>query len=201
MPLVSMSLQRTPCNIPPEYDIDALLAVSYTDPKVAFNIVDNIYAAIEKRPPGRVLYFRPDSALLTPEVVVHDLVNFDMSMNSGFSSCLGYGGGFTCFFRALRALRILQHKKALALAETVRDAMAAAGAREPSVIADDNREGTDVNADWDKVLEDSGDAFWEHIDKVTRPLDGEWFDMDPYLYHAICVYLDANRTLLRCRKA
>jgi hypothetical protein len=202
-----MSLQRTPCFIPPQYDIDSLLNVDFTSAKNAFDVVDQLCTAIEKRPPGGILYFRPDSALLLPEVVVRDLYNFVISMGSGFSASLGYGGGFTCFFRALRALRIIQHRKGLALAEAVRDVMVANGAREPSNFADDPREGADV--DWDKELEDVPD-FDDRIQEATRHLDEEWFALshcveksdpsDPPLHVAICFFLEANRELLRCRK-
>ena len=127
--------------------------------------MNTLYEAIETIPPG--YGFRPDSALLTPEVVVRDLENFNMSMGNGFHACLGYGGGFTMFFRALRAVRIIQHKKGIALAEAVRDVMVANGAREPSIIADDNHEGTDV--DWDKELDMA--EFFNRIEKPILHLD------------------------------
>jgi len=119
------------------------------------------------------------------------------------------------FFRALRAVRIIQHKKGIALAEAVRDVMVAHGAREPSVIADDNHEGTDV--DWDKELDIA--EFFNRIEKPISHLDevnDGWHDIvhsywgrrnkvlvpeDPPLDYAVCKYLDANRDLLRCRKA
>jgi hypothetical protein len=209
-----MSYTRIPCPIPPQYDIDTLLNVDLTAPHVAFEVMNKIYEAIEKLPRGNYS-FRPDSALLMPEVVVRDLCNFDMSMGNGFYACLGYGGGFTCFFRALRALRIIQHKKGSALAEAVRDVMVANGAREPSSFDDDNHEGTDV--DWDEELKDMG-GFFDQIEKPIRHLDNVndgWHDIshaywdrcnrvlvpeDPPLHYAVCKYLDANRDLLRCRK-
>jgi hypothetical protein len=207
-----MSLQRTPSFIPPFYDIDVLLDCGYSGLQAADNILNAICGAIEKRPPGGVLYFRPDSALLTAEVVVRDLYNFNMTMNSGFLASLGYGGGFTCFFRALRALRIIRHEKGLALAETVRNAMVANGAREPLRFDDDIREGADV--DWDTELEGKWEPFWDAIEKAVKPLDDGWFSIshcytsshpqfdfdDPPLFYTVCAYLDANRDLLRSRK-
>lgn len=209
-----MSYQRIPCPIPPQYDIDALLKVDIAAPYVAVNVTNTLYEVIETLPRGHYS-FRPDSALLTPEVVVRDLCNFDMAMGNGFHACLGYGGGFTCFFRALRALRMIQHQKGIALAEAVRDVLVANGAREPASFADDNQEGTDV--DWDEDLKDM-EAFFNRIEEPIRHLDkvnDGWHDIsytywdrrnqvlvpaDPPWHYTVCVYLATHRDLLRCRK-
>jgi hypothetical protein len=204
-------LQRTPCLVPPRYDIDAVLDVDLAAPHAAFNAMNALCEAIEKLPRG--LHFRPESSLLTPEVVVRDLCNFDISMGNGFASCLSYGGGFACFFRALRALRIVHHQKGLALAEAVREAMAANGAREPSSFPDDHIYGT-CDVDWDKELENVPD-FDSRIKQSTGQLDDAWFDIshtywdkhkvlaadDPPLHYSVCIYLNANREMLRRRKS
>jgi hypothetical protein len=204
-----MNTLRIPCLVSPRYDIDALLNQDLTAPNVAFEVTDAVYQAIESDLHGGS--YRPDSALLTPEVVVRDLRNFDMSMGSGLAACFA-NGGLQCFFRALRALRIIQHRKGLALAEAVREVLQASGAREPSRFPDDPLYG-DCDVDWDRELEDVPD-FDARVEEGTRHLDDGWFEIshnywiehqrftpeDPPLHYTICAYLDANRAPLRSRK-
>ena len=186
---------RPPCLTPPQYDIDELLDTDLTAPRVAFKVIDHVYTAIETNLHGGA--FRLDSDLSTPEVVVRDIHNFNMALNSGFRSCLGYGGGFQIFFRGLRAVRLIGHKKAIAIAEAVSDVLKANGAREPSLFPEDLRGDCDV--DWELEVKDMP-ALFDQIDKLTRHLDDEWTDIHELLYYATCMYLDANRELLRSRK-
>src|SRR5580765_2278112 len=114
-----MTKQRTPYPSPPQYDIEALLAVNYTNPQVAFDIVDTLWGAIDTLPESADHdYFRPDSALLHPEVIVRDIARYDGMMGNGFGTQIFYSGGIPYFFRGLRALRTIGHKKAIELAES-----------------------------------------------------------------------------------
>jgi len=206
-------LSRVPCPTPPSYDIDDLLRADWTHGETAQDLVEKVYEALEDVGPGEAFYYRPDSILFPPEIVVRDMTNFNMSMLSGFESSLGYGGGFTVFFRALRALRELQHEKGLALAERVREVMVANGAREPVRFEDDVREGTDANDDWDRLYDEVPD-FLDRVGRETRPLDSAWWDLcgpagedgredpnHPSLHYAICACLESQRELLRGRRA
>jgi hypothetical protein len=201
---------RIPCLLPPQYNIDAILDVDLTGEKIAFDALEKFWEAIDELPPG--VHYRPDTALLWPELMVRDLCRFDVSMGNGFAASLSYGGGFQIFFRALRALRVIKHRRALALVEAVRDVMVANGAREPSRFPDDLYEGCDV--DWEEEVPDMRelDRNLESMTK-TKALDDQWFDIshnygdythfapeDPSLHQGICQYLSANRELLRCRK-
>jgi hypothetical protein len=202
-------LARIPCLIPPTYDIDAILDIDPTDPQAAFRAAAKLWEEIDKLPPG--YHFRPDSALLPPELAVRDLLRFDVSMGNGFSVSIWYSGGFQIFFRAVRALRVIQHRRALALVEQVRDIMVAHGAREPSVFPDDLYEHCEV--DWDYEIPDMKE-FDQKVTALNRPLDDEWLDIshcygmnqavsgpeNPSLHQGICQYLNAHRDLLRVRK-
>lgn len=198
-------LARIPCLVPPTYDIDAILSVDLTDPSAAYNAAAKLWEAIDAVPPG--CHFRPDSALLPPELAVRDLLRFDVSMGNGFAVSLGYSGGLQIFFRALRALRVIRHQKALALVEQVRDVLVANGAREPSVFPDDLYEGCDV--DWDEEIHDMRE-FDQKVQRFTRHLDDQWWDIshnhggsgleDASLQQGICQYLNSHQELLRSRK-
>lgn len=142
--------------------------------------------------------------------MVRDILRFDVSMGNGFAASLGYSGGFQIFFRALRAARVIGHKKALALLEAVREVMLAHGARSPSRFPDDLYEPCDV--DWDDEIPDM--KALDQVTDLTRHLDNQWFDIshcyagryseyapdDPSLEQGLCQYLNANRKLLRSRK-
>ena len=82
-----MSKQRMPYLTPPRYDIDALLSSDYTDLRTAMDIVDRWWGAIDEDVPKSEEYdfFRPDSALLYPEMIVRDLCRFQTTMNNGVS--------------------------------------------------------------------------------------------------------------------
>jgi hypothetical protein len=202
---------RIPCLIRPVYDIDAILDADLTDAGAAFEAVSQLWEAIDELPPG-VHHYRPDSVLAAPELVVRDILRFDVSMGNGFAASLGYSGGFQIFFRALQAARVIGHKRALALLEAVRDVMTKHGAREPSRFPDDLYEPCDV--DWDDEIPDMR-QFDAKVIALTRHLDDEWFDIshnygmrhtghvpeDPSLHQGICHYLITSRELLRKRKS
>lgn len=211
-----MSLEPSPYRTPPEYDIDELLSQDFMAPpangqNAAYEILEKIFEALEKLPKG-VYGYRPESSLLPPELVVLDLWRFQLSMGSGIGSSLTYGGGFGIFFRALRALRVLKHKKALALAEAFRDAMVTAGISEPLRYPDANIYG-DFDVDWESELDQAPD-FWENIEPAEKPFDQGWSELthnywsknkavDPEnlsLFCSLCVYLKANQSLLQTRK-
>ena len=210
-------MERSPCLVPPSYDIDSLLSQDFMTPpangeRAAYNVVEKIVEALEKLPNG-VYGYRPESSLLLPELVALDLWYFQLSMGSGIESSLGYGGGFACFFRALRALRILKHRQALQLAEAFRDAVVASGISEPARFPDAHMHG-DFEVDWESELDKAPD-FWEAIEPAGKIFNKGWSALtydywasnklaDPEnleLNIAICVYLKAQQELLRQRKS
>jgi hypothetical protein len=209
-PTARTRLARIPCFIPPKYDVDAIVDIDLNDPQAAFNAASKFWEVIDALPPG--YHFRPDSALLTPELAVRDLLRFDVSMGNGFSVSIRYSGGFQIFFRAVRALRLIQHRRALALVEQVRDIMVTHGAREPSVFPDDLYEHCDV--DWDYEISDMQE-FDQKVTALIEPFDQDWWEIshnygmnpaisdpqNPSLHQGICQYVSSHREMLRSRKA
>jgi len=196
------------CRIPPRYDIDAILDVDLTARFASDDAWRAVYEALWA--PGENDY-RPDSVLFFPEIVARDLMNLDVALGNGFVCSFGYGGGLQCFFRGLRALRAIQHKKGLAITEAVNEALQANGAREPSRIGDSIFEMCNVN--WDDEIRDEPE-FMRQVDQAIGHLDDEWWDIshsywigdkrldpeDPDLAYSVCMYLNVNRDLLRRRK-
>lgn len=205
-----MAKQRTPYQLPPRYDIDALLDRS---PEVGggASAVDAVWAAIEEVPESTEHdYYRPDSALLEPEVVVGDVCRSASTMGNGFSVSLGYSGGILCFSRALRSLRVVGYREAVEVMETVADVLGREGYRVFTTFPEDPIYG------WlDEWGETGGCLDWEAEQRVEavagrhgRDLDSRWWAVDRQgpaggtpLDRAVCGYLEGNRELLRCRKS
>jgi hypothetical protein len=209
-----MEKQRTPYLIPPRYDIDALLSADYTSHAVAIDIPDQFWGALDAVPESSThWYYRPDSSLYYPEVMVRDFLTYDTMTNNGFATGLFYSGGVPAFYRGLRAVRALGHKKATELMERALAVFKANGIPEFTSFPDDPLCGE--CPDWDKEgvqrMHEAGYDLRELIDNELSPLYSEWWNLDslkerfdpdnPSVRYRICEYLNEHRELLRSRKA
>jgi hypothetical protein len=189
------------------YDLRTLLVRDLLLPHVASKAADAVCALLETVPQSDVVtYYRPDSQLLPPELYARDLLQFEVTMGNGWAVSLGYSSGIILFYRALRALRAIQHRRGLAMAESVADFLRQHGIAELHTFPDDYCFG--VCAEWD--LAELNRYDWELEQKLsafTGPkgvdLDSDWWDVgrsyfgrrtrvdeqDPPLEYSICRYL------------
>jgi hypothetical protein len=208
-----MGKLRTAYLVPPHYDIDALLASDYADARVAYRIIDTFWGFLDILPDSTEHdYFRPDSALLYPEVMVRDIARYDSGLGNGFGVQIHYSGGLPCFFRGLRALRTIGHKKGIELAEGALAVFKANGVPEYTSFPDDPVCGE--CPDWpEKEFRKFNEAPYEVNQRIidqTRHLDSQWWALWHFetefssdnrsLPSSICDYLNQHRQLLRSRK-
>ncbi len=202
-------MDRSPYLTPPVYDIDAILEHGCSNSHQAFDAILSLYEAIEQIPESTDReYYRPDSSLLVPEVVLRDIIRQDLHLSNGFAAGFGYSGGIPFFFRALRAMRVVGHPEALRILEAVREIVLSLGVSEPTAYPDDSLQG-DYGVDWDVELEDKPD-FDDEFEKSTRAFDDQWFAIShnyqddsgaaPSLHQSLCEYLNKHRAELRVRK-
>jgi hypothetical protein len=77
----------------PAYDIRAILDSDLSEPFAASRCVQKLWDAIDDGPrSAEYAHFRPDSALLEPEITVRDLGMFDTTMGNGWSVSPEYLG-------------------------------------------------------------------------------------------------------------
>lgn len=209
-----MPYQRKPFQVPPRYEIDALLSRDLKTPHVAFEVMQELWCAIEGGLPKD--YFRPDSSLLEPEIVVSDIGRWSTMMGNGFVVALETSGGILCFSRALHSVRIVGHRKAIAILEQVRELLQQSGFEAFTDFPDDPIYGW--REEWDDqsgALDANGSeqlakATGEHgvdLDRQWWAIERSYFESrtavdvnDPPLEYAVCNYLVANRALLGSRK-
>ena len=213
-----MTKAPTPYLLPPKYDIDALPNVDLTARDVAFKTAQTLWEAIDGVPQSEAYqYFRPDSSLLNPEVTLRDFCMFDTSMGNGWSTSLGYSNGLPTFFRGLRALRTIGHRRGIEMAEAVLVSLRQLGVPELTSFPDDPFYG--FCDDWDIKALEFGWGSEEIIAKKFGPtgldFDSQWWEIshtywdrheqfvpdDPPVCYTLCDYIVRNRELLRCRES
>jgi hypothetical protein len=119
-------MNAKPYTQPLTYDLRSLLVNASATNEDPFTTCHAFWTITDPVPVQNddTYYYRPDSTLLLPELLARDLIRFAVTTGNGFSVALGYGGGITLFFRALKALRIIKNPpipEALVLAEQVAD--------------------------------------------------------------------------------
>lgn len=208
-----MEKQRTPYLVPPRYDIDALLNMDYTSHVVSIDLAQAFWEIIDTVPESNEHdYYRPDSSLHQPELIVRDLLRYRTMTNNGFATGLFYSGGVPSFFRGLRAIRAIGHKKATELMENALTVFRANGVPELTSFPDDPLYGECPDWDFDafRRMDEAGYELEERIANETRHLDSDWWALDEFREHfdpanpsvgySICDYLHRHRDLLRSRK-
>lgn len=206
--------RRTPTPVfsAPRYDIDTLLDVDRTARCSAHEIVFKFLEALDEVPQSPTeVYYRPDSALLYPEIIFLDLMRFDISMGNGFG-CSIQDWGLQTFYRGVRALRIINHSRGLLLAESVCATLVENGIPELLTFPDDRYYGW--CEDWDKRAFERIDELEPPLFQRFKDLDSQRWDLshsywdhhaslafdDPPLDYSLTEYLSSNRNLLQCRE-